>query len=148
MSGWRFLLTSRWAGYLGLTIAFAVACVALGNWQLARRAEAHAAVVKLDANYDSAPAPVATLLPALDAFEGSKEWSPARMRGTYLSHEQLLVRTRPLGGNPGFEVLVPLLLRTARSSSWTAAGCRRGAATIPRMPFLRRRPAPSRSSRD
>ena len=66
--------------------------------------------MKLDANYDSAPAPVATLLPALDAFEGSKEWSPARMRGTYLSHEQLLVRTRPLGGNPGFEVLVPLLL--------------------------------------
>lgn len=110
MSGWRFLLASRWAGYVGLTIAFAVACFALGNWQLARQAEAHAAVVKLDANYDSAPLPLTTLLPALDSFDEAKEWSPARLRGTYLSDEQLLVRTRPLGGRPGFEVLVPLLL--------------------------------------
>ncbi len=110
MSGWRFLLASRWAGYLGLTIAFAVACFALGNWQLARRAEAHAAVVKVETNYDSAPKPLTTLLPELDSFDAAREWSQARMSGTYLRDQQLLVRTRPLGGEPGFEVLVPLRL--------------------------------------
>lgn len=110
MSGWRFLLASRWAGYVGLTIVFAVACFALGNWQLARRAEAHAAVVKLDAHYDAAPVPIGTLLPTLDSFDGAREWSPVEVRGRYLRDQQLLVRTRPLGGNPGFEVLVPLLL--------------------------------------
>lgn len=110
MKGWRFLLASRWAGYVALTIVFAVACFALGNWQLARRAEAHAAVVKLDANYDAPPVPLETLVPTLDSFDESLEWSPVELRGSYLGDDQLLVRTRPLGGSPGFEVLVPLLL--------------------------------------
>ncbi len=110
MTGWRFLLSARWAGYLALVIAFAIACSALGAWQLARRAEAHAAVVKLDANYDSPPVPLGSLLPTLGSFEESQEWSPVELRGSYLSDAQLLVRTRPLGGNPGFEVLVPFRL--------------------------------------
>ncbi len=110
MTGWRFLLSARWAGYLALVIAFAIACSALGAWQLARRAEAHAAVVKLDANYDSPPVPLGRLLPTLGSFEESQEWSPVELRGSYLSDAQLLVRTRPLGGNPGFEVLVPFRL--------------------------------------
>lgn len=110
MTGWRFLLTSRWAGYVALTIAFAIACFALGNWQLARRAEAQAALVKLDANYDSPPVALQSLVPRLESFEESLEWSPVALRGSYLADEQLLVRTRPLGGNPGFEILVPLRL--------------------------------------
>src|SRR6218665_1159512 len=37
---WRFLISRRWAGYLSLTIVFAVVCSLLGLWQFARRAEA------------------------------------------------------------------------------------------------------------
>lgn len=110
MTGWHFLLSARWAGYLALVVAFAIACSLLGSWQLARRAEAQAAIVKIDNNYDSAPVPLASLLPALTSFEGSQEWSQVELHGSYLADDQLLVRTRPLGGSPGFEVLVPFRL--------------------------------------
>jgi cytochrome oxidase assembly protein ShyY1 len=108
--GWRFLLSGRWAGYLALVVAFAIACCLLGSWQLARRAEAQAAIAKIDANYDSTPVPLKSLLPDLASFQDSQEWSQVELHGRYLADDQLLVRTRPLGGNPGFEVLVPLQL--------------------------------------
>lgn len=110
MTGWRFLVSARWAGYLALVVVFAVACSLLSSWQLARRAEAEAAIAKIDANYDSPPVPLESLLPTLGSFEDSQEWSQVELHGDYLSDEQILVRTRPLGGNPGFEVLVPFRL--------------------------------------
>lgn len=110
MSGWRFLFTGRWAGYVAFTVAFAIACSALGSWQLARRAEAQAAIVKIDRNYDSAPLPLDEVLPTRESFTDSQEWTPVELHGTYLTDQQLLARTRPLSGSPGFEVLVPLQL--------------------------------------
>lgn len=110
MTGWRFLVSARWAGYLALVVVFAVACSLLSSWQLARRAEAEAAIAKIDANYDSPPVALGSLLPTLGSFEDSQEWSQVELHGSYLSDEQILVRTRPLGGNPGFEVLVPFRL--------------------------------------
>lgn len=110
MTGWRFLVSARWAGYLALVVVFAVACSLLSSWQLARRAEAEAAIAKIDANYDSPPVALGSLLPTLGSFEDSQEWSQVELHGDYLSDEQILVRTRPLGGNPGFEVLVPFRL--------------------------------------
>ena len=110
MTGWRFALSARWSGYLAVTVVFAIACCSLGFWQLARRAEAQAAVVKIDNNYDSTPMPLDSLLPSLDSFEESQEWSQVELKGNYLTDDQLLVRTRPLGGAPGFEVLTPLQL--------------------------------------
>jgi cytochrome oxidase assembly protein ShyY1 len=107
---WRFALSRRWLGYLALVVVFAIACYALGTWQLARRAEAHAAALRIENNYDSAPVPVADLLPTRDSFEASQEWRPVTLSGRYLVDEQLLVRTRPLAGTAGFEVLTPLQL--------------------------------------
>lgn len=110
MKGWRFALTRRWAGYLALTIAFAIACAALGMWQFARRAEAQAEISKIEANYDRDPVPVAEALPSLDAFAQDQKWLPVELTGTYLSADEQLVRNRPLSGRPGFEVLTPLRL--------------------------------------
>jgi len=107
---WKFALTRRWAGYLALTILFAVVCSGLGVWQLARRAEALVEVAKIDANFDSAPMPVADALPRLDSFAESQKWLPVSMTGTYLVEDELLVRNRPLNISPGFEVLTPLRL--------------------------------------
>ncbi|WEO75629.1 SURF1 family protein [Cryobacterium sp. SO2] len=110
MSGWRFLISRQWAGYLALTIVFAVVCSGLGMWQLARRAEAQAEISRIDANFDAEPVPVADALPNLDSFVESQKWLPVELTGTYLIDEELLVRNRTYNINPGFEVLTPLLL--------------------------------------
>ena len=110
MTGWRFAFTRRWAGYLALTVVFAVICSALGMWQFARRAEARAEIDRIDANYDARAIPVSQALPTLDSFDEDQKWLPVLLVGTYLSSEELLVRNRPFGGRPGFEVLTPLLL--------------------------------------
>ncbi|MGO4782333.1 SURF1 family cytochrome oxidase biogenesis protein [Cryobacterium sp. W22_MBD10_FK3] len=110
MNGWRFLLSRQWAGYLALTIVFAVVCSGLGMWQLARRAEAQAEISRVDENFDAEGIPVTDALPRLDSFDESQKWLPVELTGTYLRDEEMLVRNRPLNINPGFEVLTPLLL--------------------------------------
>lgn len=126
MTGWRFALSARWAGYLSLVIVFAIVSSLLGTWQLARRAEAQAAIALITANYDATPLPLASVLPDLESFTESQEWIPVTMQGQYLTDRQLLVRTRPLGGAPGFEVLTPLQLANGDvfivDRGWVAVG--------------------------
>jgi cytochrome oxidase assembly protein ShyY1 len=110
MNGWRFLATPRWAGYLALVIVFAIACSALGTWQLNRRAEALAEVARIDANYDADPVPLAEALPELDGFDVDQRWQVVAATGEYLPAEEVVVRNRPSGGSTGFEVLTPLRL--------------------------------------
>lgn len=110
MRGWRFALSRRWAGYLALAVAFAIACTFLSLWQLSRREEARTEIERVEANWESAPRPLEDVLPSLDAYDDSDKWMPVSLSGRYLIDEQLLARGRPRDGNPGFEVLVPLLL--------------------------------------
>ncbi|MCU1405598.1 MAG: conserved rane protein [Glaciihabitans sp.] len=110
MRRWRFALGRRWFGYLAFAVAFAVACVLLSQWQFSRRDEALAEIAKVEQNYDSVARPLEDVLATTDAFEESQEWTPVTMSGTYLVDEQILVRNRPYGGRPGFEVLTPLEL--------------------------------------
>ncbi|MDH6180911.1 cytochrome oxidase assembly protein ShyY1 [Microbacteriaceae bacterium SG_E_30_P1] len=109
-TGWRFALSRRWLGYLALVVAFAIACVLLSQWQLARRDEARAAMDLVENNWDSAPVPLDDALPTLESFDADDQWIPVRVEGRYLDDEQVLVRGRPMNGAPGFAVLVPLLL--------------------------------------
>ena len=110
MIGWRFAFTRRWAGYLALTVVFAIVCVSLGFWQLARRAEARAEIDRVETNWDSAPVPIGDVLPELDTFDADDKWAPVELTGRYLVDEQLLARNRPLNDTTGFEVLVPFEL--------------------------------------
>jgi cytochrome oxidase assembly protein ShyY1 len=110
LSGWRFVLTPRWLGYVAMAVVFAIVCCMLGAWQFQRRAEARAAIDVVEANYDEKPRPVHEVLPTLDGYEPSQQWTPVLLRGQYLEDEELLARNRPLGGQPGFEVLTPLQL--------------------------------------
>ncbi|HEU4808720.1 MAG TPA: SURF1 family protein [Homoserinimonas sp.] len=110
MSGWRFALTPRWLGYVSLAVVFAIVCSMLGMWQFQRRAEARAAIDVVVANYDEEPRPVSEVLPSLDSYEPSQQWTPVLLRGHYLSDDELLARNRPFNGQPGFEVLTPLQL--------------------------------------
>lgn len=110
MSAWRFALSWRWAGYTALVVVFAIASCGFGNWQFDRRAEAQHAIALVEANYDRDPAPVSEVLPDRDEYDDSQKWTPVMVTGTYLTQEEMLVRNRPFRGQPGFEVLTPVLL--------------------------------------
>ena len=110
MSEWSFLRSPRWAGYLALVIVFAVACCALGTWQLNRRAEALAEVARIDANYDADAVPVAEALPEPAAFDVDQRWQVVALSGEYLVDEEVVVRNRPFEGSSGFEVITPFRL--------------------------------------
>ncbi|MFE6966325.1 SURF1 family protein [Agromyces sp. NPDC057679] len=110
MNEWRFLLAPRWAGYLALTVIFAIACSALGTWQLNRRAEALAEVARIDANYDAAPIPLAEALPDPAEFDVDQRWQVVAISGEYLPAEEVVVRNRPMGGSTGFQVITPFQL--------------------------------------
>ncbi|WP_350349885.1 SURF1 family protein [Agromyces sp. G08B096] len=110
MSRWSFLRSPRWAGYLALVIVFAIACCALGTWQLNRRAEALTEVARIDANYDADAVPVAEALPDPGGFDADQRWQVVSLSGRYLPDEEVVVRNRPFGGASGFEVVTPFRL--------------------------------------
>ena len=110
----RFLLTPRWLAGFALAVAFALVCVSLGLWQWDRRTARHEANMIITANYGQQPVDPAELLPP----EGSDlpvgdEWRPVVATGRYLAEGTVLLRQRPLDGQNGFHVLVPLLLEGA-----------------------------------
>jgi cytochrome oxidase assembly protein ShyY1 len=107
---WAFLRSPRWAGYLALVVVFAVACCALGTWQLNRRAEALAEVARIDANYDAEAVPVADALADPAGFDVDQRWQVVALSGEYLGDEEVVVRNRPFGGSSGFEVITPFRL--------------------------------------
>ena len=110
MKAWRIAFSRRYLGYLALAIVFSIACVALSHWQVDRLNETRTANNLVERNFDSTPTPLAEVLPTLTSYTGSQEWKQVTVSGRYLTDQQLLVRNRPLDGNPGFEVLDPLLL--------------------------------------
>ena len=110
MTEWSFLRSPRWAGYLALVVVFAVACSALGTWQLNRRAEALAEVARIDANYDAEAVPVTEALPDLAGFDVDQRWQVVALSGEYLGDEEIVVRNRPFEGSSGFEVITPFRL--------------------------------------
>jgi cytochrome oxidase assembly protein ShyY1 len=111
MTNWAFIFTRRWAGYLTLTIIVAIVCCCLGAWQLGRRNEALTEKARVEANFHAQPVPLTDALSQRDTFDESQKWSQVSLTGSYLTHEQLLVRNRPMNGMPGFEVLTPFLLK-------------------------------------
>ena len=92
----------RWVAWLLLAIVFAIACGFLSNWQFNRRTEALQKMQQLAANYDRSPVELATT-----KFRTKDEWLPVKMTGHFLPENALLVRNRPLDGDPGFLELVP-----------------------------------------
>ncbi|WP_423924083.1 SURF1 family protein [Frigoribacterium sp. 2-23] len=108
MEGWRFALSKKWLGYLGVAVVFAIVCAFLAHWQWTRHEEKMAVVAQLEQRYDATPIPLDDALPTLASYDSALEWQPVTMTGRYLADETMLVRNRPFNGQPGFEVLVPL----------------------------------------
>jgi cytochrome oxidase assembly protein ShyY1 len=107
---WSFALSRRWFGYLALALVFAAVCVVLSQWQVARLHETRSANELVDRNYHSTPVAVVSVLPTLTSYSPKQRWMQVELTGSYIADAQMLVRNRPLNGQPGFEVLNPLLL--------------------------------------
>lgn len=100
---------ARWAAYIAVAIAFAVACVWLSHWQFDRNTERAAKNAVIEQNYDAKPVTLEELL-AKGEVTKQDEWKPVRVSGHYDTTAQLLARNRPHGGTSAFEVLTPLRL--------------------------------------
>ncbi|MEY4492523.1 MAG: hypothetical protein RL085_934, partial [Actinomycetota bacterium] len=115
----------RWLGWLALVVVFSIACVYLSNWQFSRREEALVAMQQLAENYDSPAVPIQQLA-TLETFAKANEWRKVELVGKYLVDKSVLVRNRPLNGQPGFLQVVPFELSDgtviAVERGWVAAG--------------------------
>lgn len=103
----------RWSGWLVLVIVFTIACALLSNWQFSRREEALAAIAQVAKNYDALPVSIDEVASA-NSFNEINQWRPVKLEGHYLSGNAVLVRNRPLNGQPGFLELVPFQLTDGR----------------------------------
>ena len=99
--------SKRWLGVLAMVLVFAVACIFLGQWQFARRAEARAAIALLDANHDRSPVPLENVLSHVTTDSPELKWLPVGLKGQYLVDETVYARNRTRDGQIGFEQIVP-----------------------------------------
>lgn len=107
MSVWKVVFSTKWLVALGLTVVFAIITTMFGLWQWDRRGQAVAEIERVENNWDAPAVAVDDLLEANQPFDDDLKWRPVVLTGEYLAEEQLLVRTRPRGGQVGFDVVVP-----------------------------------------
>ncbi len=139
MTRWQFALTPRWFGYLALAVVFAIVCSMLGAWQFQRRADARAEIDVVEANYDRGPVALGSVLNTLESYDESQKWTPVVLEGHYLIEDEMLVRNRPRGGQPGFEVLTPIQLADGTvfvvDRGWVPVGSQQDAPdAVPQAP--------------
>jgi len=115
-----------WRALLGVVL-LSVVFVLLGRWQWHRHEYKLERNHRVNANYAAPAVPIAAVLPGPSApFPAAREWRPVQVRGSYRAQDTVLVRNRPLNGEDGYEVLVPL--RTAAGAvllvdrGWVPAG--------------------------
>jgi cytochrome oxidase assembly protein ShyY1 len=110
LTGWQFLRTWRWFGYIAAAVLFAIICVFLANWQFDRGQQAAADNDIVAANFSATPVPIEKALPALDSYDATQNWQRVSISGVYRADDELFVRNRSIGGDNGFEVITPLQL--------------------------------------
>jgi cytochrome oxidase assembly protein ShyY1 len=106
--------TLRQRHYLGLfalSLVIAAVCAAAGTWQIARfEWKRHTNHDLRTNNHDQAD-PVASVLgPAADPTSTGKlqQFRHVTATGTYLDHDEVLVRGQSVGGDVGYLILTPL----------------------------------------
>lgn len=100
----------RWLSWFLLASLFAASCVALATWQFDRRDQAVSKIQRMVENYDKTPIDYSSIS-ALSLEQVTEyEWIPVELEGRYLTDQELLVRNRPIAGQPGFLQIVPFQL--------------------------------------
>ncbi|QHN63367.2 SURF1 family protein [Curtobacterium flaccumfaciens pv. flaccumfaciens] len=98
-----------------MAVAFAIVCALFGMWQWDRRNEAVRQNEQVAQNYDHTPVPLDRALPKASSWQDEQEWLRVSVTGRYDVDSQLLVRNRVHNGQPGFEVLTPLVTPEGRA---------------------------------
>ncbi|WP_278237228.1 SURF1 family protein [Isoptericola sp. AK164] len=95
---------------LGLAaVLLAALCVLAALWQWHRYTDRQAQIDLVEANYTADPEPLATFVGGPDEELAPRDvWRPAVVTGEYDPAGTVLLRNRPVGGTPGFHLLVPL----------------------------------------
>lgn len=114
MNRWQFAFGRRWISYLVLALVFAAACIGLSRWQVSRLDEARTANRLIDSNFHATPVSLESALPSLNSYSAEQQWKQVTASGRYLVENSILVRNRPMNGQPGFEMLSPLQLDDGR----------------------------------
>lgn len=94
---------------VAVVIAAAV-CVELAGWQLHRLEARRAQNALITSNSGVSARPVGDVLVPGRSVGSGREYATVKARGTYDAAHQILVRYRPLQGEPGFDVVTPLRL--------------------------------------
>ena len=134
---YRFLLTRRWLGLLRVALLVAVACVQLGRWQLHRLEARHAANHLIAEQRRRRTGPPQRAAPRRARAARRRRSTPGCGRtGRYDPTHQLLVRNRPLDGQVGYDVLVPLVTDAGPAllvnRGWVPGGA--SATELPKVP--------------
>jgi cytochrome oxidase assembly protein ShyY1 len=107
----HLLTRPRYAALALVAILVAAACVRLGMWQWHRHEERQERNSIIQANVERSPRPLADVL-AEDPTP--PEWSRVSVVGRYDVGGQVLLRYRPVNGQRGFHVIVPLMMADGR----------------------------------
>lgn len=105
MNYWR-TAWKRWLVWLAIVSTFAVACVALSEWQFDRRNLKVAEIALVQKNYDAPAVSISSLLP-LSELAAENKWRSVIVSGHFMPEKSVLVRNRPNNGQPGFKQVVP-----------------------------------------
>jgi cytochrome oxidase assembly protein ShyY1 len=106
----RRLLTFRWIAFTVVVLVLTGVFVQLGRWQLHRLDERHQRNAATRANLAAAPAPLDQVVGPDRRVDRANEWRRAVVTGQYDATHGIVVRYRNVKGDPGFEIVTPLLL--------------------------------------
>jgi surfeit locus 1 family protein len=90
--------------FIVVAIAFAVGCVRLGIWQLARLGERRKFNASLIARADTKPVDLA----ALPTDTGARHFTRVNLSGTYDYDHEITLTNRTRNGSPGVNIVTPL----------------------------------------
>lgn len=118
-------MRNRPAALIGIAVVW-LALIALGTWQVQRAWEKQA-LLAAQARARDEPPQTSAACPATDAA-----LRPARVSGTFVTSDQILLDNRIRNGRAGYDVITPLRLGSGElllvNRGWVAAGATRAQA--------------------
>jgi cytochrome oxidase assembly protein ShyY1 len=105
----RFLLTRRWLLLLLAVVLFAYACLLLGRWQWHRLESKKTGNAIIRTNEKADPVPVDQVLAHGVDPPDRDQYAVVSATGTYDASKTVVIRYQTRDGNPGVDVVVPLM---------------------------------------
>lgn len=105
----RFLVSRRWLLLLLVVLLLAYACLLLGRWQWHRLEGKKSGNAIIRSHEKAAPVPVDQVLRHGENPPDTAQYEVVSATGTYDASKTVVVRYQTRDGNPGVDVVVPLV---------------------------------------